>query len=165
MFTFQTLQRRRNRPKTLQPRFQILNNFPGQLIRLRQIVQIGKALVLEPENFGVGCISHQDFSSALNTDWMDTHAALHIARRPQKPDRQNSGTIIAEVLQAAWSIRPGSGYRLFGARGDTPHLYRGSKGGERQAYLVPGMLQAFTGNMFETNHSIAGLDFRVLPLV
>jgi hypothetical protein len=39
-----------SRVRAFQPRFQILDNFLCEVVRFGQIVEVGKALVLEPED-------------------------------------------------------------------------------------------------------------------
>lgn len=54
-------QARQHGPKTTQPRLQVLNDLLRQLIRLRQIVQIREALVLEPEDIQAGLVARGQF--------------------------------------------------------------------------------------------------------
>ncbi|MFR2124818.1 MAG: hypothetical protein ACLS34_07900 [Faecalibacterium sp.] len=47
--------------KTFQSTLQIFNNIRGKFVRRREIVQIGKRLVLQPENIQTGFITFQNF--------------------------------------------------------------------------------------------------------
>ena len=46
--------------EAVQAGFQILDDLGRQIVRLRQIVQIGQALVLEPENIQAGLVAGQN---------------------------------------------------------------------------------------------------------
>ena len=50
----------RNIAKTVQPRLQVVDDLQCQFIRLGQIVQIGKALVFQPENIQAGFVTRDD---------------------------------------------------------------------------------------------------------
>lgn len=56
-----------HRPKTTQPRLQVLNDLLGQLIRLRQIIEVGETFVLEPEDIETGFITAHEFFVGIFT--------------------------------------------------------------------------------------------------
>ena len=54
------LQRRRNCPEAVQPRLEVLDDLFGQFIRFGQVIQIGEALVFQPENIQAGFVARND---------------------------------------------------------------------------------------------------------
>ena len=49
-------QHRQHLPKAVKPGLQVLDDLLGELVRLRQVVQIDQALVLEPEDVEAGLV-------------------------------------------------------------------------------------------------------------
>lgn len=60
-----SLKCRRDLPEAVQPGFKIFNDLQRQDIRLGQVVQIGEALVLQPEDIQTGLVTRDDLLIAV----------------------------------------------------------------------------------------------------
>ena len=63
--------------KALHRFFEVLKDFCGEHVRIGQVVEVGKRLVLDPENIEAGFVAGQDFVDAVAAE-----AAFRILRRP-----------------------------------------------------------------------------------
>ena len=50
-----------HRPKAVQARFEVFDDLLGQLVRFRQVVEVGEAFVFEPEDIETGLVARGEF--------------------------------------------------------------------------------------------------------
>jgi hypothetical protein len=76
------VQPRQNLAKTIEVRLQVLNDLFRQLVRLGQIVGIGKAFVPQPENIEAGFIAGDQIVIGVSAPIWRPAPQQHTARHP-----------------------------------------------------------------------------------